>query len=154
MHFERYKEINIRLWNGDIIRVKSPYFVKAPPKDRRKKHKPGPQGEGHLGLSVLGVEGLCSANLVSEVVKLAVLCPSLEVSKEVLSERGLELDVKTIRRLCKHLGSLGLSFRGVISLSGQEELTDQTVVVGIDGGRLRERAPKRGRKKRGCHRSP
>ncbi len=59
---------------------------------------------------MLGFVGLCSGNLVSEVVKLAVLCPSLEVAKAVLSERGIAMDVKTIRRLCRDLGLVGLAW--------------------------------------------
>ena len=149
MRFERYREINIRLYNGRTIRLLSPYFVKARPKKGRKKKKSGPKGAGHLGLAVLGFIGLCSGNLVSEVVKLAVLCPSLEVAKAVLSERGIAMNVKTIRRLCRDLGLVGLEFRGVISLSGTEQLEGRTLVIGIDGGRLRERRTKRGRKKKG-----
>ena len=148
MRFERYREIRIRLYKGQTIKLLSPYFVKASPKKGRKK-KSGPKGAGHLGLAVLGFIGLCSGNLVSQVVKLAVLCPSFEVAKAVLSEGGIAMDVKTIRRLCRDLGLVGLEFRGVISLSGTEQLEGRTLVIGIDGGRLRERRAKRGRKKKG-----
>ena len=151
MHFERYREITIRLYNGQAIKILSPYFVKARPKKgrKKKKKKQGPKGGGHLGLAVLGFVGLCSGNLVSEVVKLALLCPSFKVAKAVLSERGIAMDVKTIRRLCRDLGLIGLEFRGDISLSGTEDLDGHTLVIGIDGGRLRERRTKRGRKKKG-----
>jgi hypothetical protein len=57
-----------------------------------------------LGLDVLGFMGRCSARLVSEVVELALLCPSLEVAHRVLARRGIGLDVKTLRRLCADLG--------------------------------------------------
>jgi hypothetical protein len=42
-----------------------------------------------------------------------------------------------------------LRHRGTISLSGTEALNGRTLVIGIDGGRLRERRKKRGRKKAG-----
>ena len=90
-----------------------------------------------------------SGNFVSEIVKLALLCPSLEVAHEVLSERGIQIDVKTIRKYCRELGILGLENRGEISMDGREELEGQTLVIGIDGGRLRERKKKRGKKKKG-----
>jgi hypothetical protein len=83
------------------------------------------------------------------VVQLAVLCPSFEVAHQVLVRRGIALDVKTLRRPCRDLGEKGLPHRGEIVLTGSEELRGQTLVIGIDGGRLRERRPKRGRKQEG-----
>jgi hypothetical protein len=38
------------------------------------------------------------------VVKSAVLCPSFCVAKEILSDQEIDIDVKTIRRLCERLG--------------------------------------------------
>ncbi len=90
MHFVRYREISVRLYNGITVKVMSPYFVKAQPKKRRKKKKKagpcGPNGYGHLGLSALGFIGFNSANITSEIVKSAMLCPSLQVAENVLSE--------------------------------------------------------------------
>ncbi len=150
----RYKEprpITIYLYNGQKIEVYSPYFIKVRSKKRRKKR--GPNGTGkHVGLSLAGFVGHGSGNFVSEIVKLALLCPSLEVAREVLSERGIEIDVKTIRKYCRELGMLGLEYRGAISVDGREELEGHTLVIGIDGGRLRERKKKRGKRKEGLKR--
>jgi hypothetical protein len=148
MRFKEYRSVTLRLANGQTIRVSAPYFTKARSKKRGKKR--GPNGSGaYLGLDVLGFIGRSSPQFVSEVVKLAVLCPSFEVAQEMLAGRGVSLDVKTVRRLCRQLGAVGLAFRGQISLAGTEDLADYTLVVGIDGGRLRERRRKRGRKKKG-----
>ena len=148
LRFKEYRWITVRLCHGQCVRVRTPYFVKARPKRGRKKR--GPNGRGtHLGLDVLGFMGRCSARLVSEVVELALLCPSLEVAHRVLARRGIGLDVKTLRRLCADLGERGLRQRGTLSLRGSEELSGRTLVIGIDGGRLRERRRKRGRKKAG-----
>ncbi|MCP4460676.1 MAG: hypothetical protein GY816_22035 [Cytophagales bacterium] len=98
---------------------------------------------------MLGFIGRGSAWFVSEVVKMALLCPSFAVAKEVLAGRGIEIDVKTVRRLCRELGIIGLAGRGQISMDGNEELQGYTLVIGIDGGRLRERIAKEGPKKRG-----
>ena len=151
LRFKEYRWITVRLYHGQCVRLRTPYFIKARPKRGRKKR--GPNGRGaHLGLDVLGFIGRCSARLVGEVVELAVLCPSLEVAHRVLARRGIELDVKTLRRLCRDLGERGLRHRGRISLSGTEALSGRTLVIGIDGGRLRERRKKRGRKKAGQQR--
>ena len=150
MRFKEYRWVTIRLGNGQTIRVRAPYFIKTPPKDKRRRKKRGPNGSGaSLGLDVLGFIGRCSPQFVSEVVKMAVLAPSFEVAKEMLEGWGIMIDVKTIRRLCRDLGEIGLEFRGEISLTGTEKLAGYTVVIGIDGGRLRERRKKPGRKKKG-----
>ena len=49
---------------------------------------------------------------------MAVLCPSLAVAQTVLTRRGLELNVKTVRRLCGELGHHGLALRGVGAVAG------------------------------------
>lgn len=148
MRFKEYREVTLCLVNAQTIKINAPYFIKASPKKGRKKR--GPNGRGSfLGLAVLGFIERCSSNFVSEVVQSAILCPSYEIAKSVLSRRGIEIDVKTIRRLCQKLGNLGLSHRGQISLDGTENLEGHTLVIGIDGGRLRERRNKRGRKKQG-----
>jgi len=148
LRFKEYRWVTVRLCHGQCARLRTPYFVKARPKRGRKKR--GPNGGGaHLGLDVLGFMGRCSARLVSEVVELALLCPSLEVARRALARRGIGLDVKTLHRLCRELGERGLRHRGVISLGGSEALNARTLVIGIDGGRLRERRRKRGRKRAG-----
>lgn len=148
LRFKEYRPVTLRLANGQTISVSAAYFTKARPKKGRKKR--GPNGSGaYLGLEVLGFIGRSSPQFVSEVVKLAVLSPSFAVAKEMLAGRGIKLDVKTGRRLCRQLGAVGLEFRGQISLAGTEHLTGYPLVVGIDGGRVRERRRKRGRKRKG-----
>jgi hypothetical protein len=74
------------------------------------------------------------------------------VAHEVLSSRGISVDVKTIRRLCGILGELGLEDRGAATLEAGESVAGKTVVIGIDGGRLRLRQKKRGPKASGLKR--
>ena len=148
MRFKEYRTITVYFATGKTALIPTPYFVKAKPKRGRKKRGPNGRG-GHLGLEVLGLMGRSSSVLVSEVVKMAVLCPSLEIAKEMLAGRGVQIDISTIRRLCRQLAEKGILFRGQVSLDGHEDLKGHTVVIGVDGGRLRERCPKRGRKKKG-----
>jgi hypothetical protein len=148
MRFKEYRIVTVYLGGGKTARIPTPYFIKAKPKRGRKKR--GPNGRGaHLGLAVLGLIGRSSSVLVSEVVKMAVLCPSFEIAKEMLAGRGVQIDVSTMRRFCRQLARQGVRFRGQVSLAGNEDLRGYTLVIGVDGGRLRERCPKRGRKKKG-----
>lgn len=149
--FVGYQEVTVHLANGRTLKVRSPYFVKAKPKRGRKKQ--GPNGRGcHLLLELLGFMGRCSVLFVSEVVQMALLCPSFAVAHEVLSLRGISVDVKTIRRLCAMLGEFGLDDRGAVALEAGESVAGKTVVIGTDGGRLRLRQKKRGRKASGLKR--
>lgn len=148
MKYKEHRTIKVRLYNGQTIAVKTPYFIKAEPKGRKRK-KEHKNKQAHLGLAVLGFIGRSSAWFVSEVVKMALLCPSFAVAQEVLAGRGIEIDINTVRRFCRELGIIGLAERGQISLTGKEQLQGYTLVIGIDGGRLRERIEKEGPKKRG-----
>lgn len=148
MRFKEYRPVMLRLGNGETIKVSAPYFLKATPKRGKKKRGPNGCG-GYVGLDVMGFIGRSSPTLVSLVVQMALLCPSIAVSKAVLCGQGIEINTKTIRRLCRELGRKGLSYRGEMSFDGREELKGHTLVIGIDGGRLRERVPKRGRKRKG-----
>ena len=143
MRFKGHRQIEVRLSNGEAIPVSSPYFSKAKAKVSQGKRMQRRERGSHLGLSGLGFIGRCSAVLVSEVVQTAVLCPSFEVARTVLKRRGLDLDVKTVRRLCGQLGERGLLLRGGVALASDEEFSGHTLVIGIDGGRLRERRRKR-----------
>ena len=145
MRLKGYRSVKVHLGSGQSVEVVAPYFVKAVPKGRRRARRQG----AYLGLEVLGFLRRCSNRLVSEVAQAALLCPSFEVAHAVLERRGLEVDVKTLRGLCRVLFEQGRWFRGQISLTGTEQLAGRTLVIGIDGGRLRERRRKRGRKKAG-----
>jgi len=151
LRFKEYRTITVRLFNGHVITVASPYFTKARAKHRGRKRNR--YRGSHLGLEVLGLLGRCSRHLVSQVVQLALLCPSFAVAQAVLAERWITMDVKTLRRLCAVVGQLGIELRGPVSLDGTEVLDGHILVIGIDGGRVRERTKKRGRKKAGQKRA-
>lgn len=145
MRLKDVREVSLRLGNGQEIQVRTGYFVKA--KAKRGRRRRGPNGRGaYLGLEVLGFVSRCSRRLLSAVAEAALLCPSLAVGQQTLARRSIELNVKTIRRLCRELGEAGLARRGEVSLDSDEALSGGTLVIGIDGGRLRERRRKRGRK--------
>jgi len=153
MRFKEYRRITVILSNGQRIEINSPYFVRARAHNRRGRKKQGPNGTGlHIGLKVLGFIGRASPCMLSDALQTALLCPSYEVASTVLRGRGITLDVKTLRRFCQLAGMLDNELRGRIALSGEENLHGHTLVVSADGGRLRERRRKRGRKAKGLKR--
>lgn len=143
MRFCGFRQTSVRIFTGRTLSISSPYFVKA-----KSKRKRAPNGSGsHLGLEVLGFIERTSANLASNVIQLAILCPSFEIARKVLQEQGIILDVKTVQRLCKKFGHGAMANRGEISFDSEPlDLKDITVLICMDGGRLRQRKRKRGRK--------
>lgn len=148
MKYKEYRTVQVRLRNGMQVEIRTPYFTKA--KSKRGRKKKGPNGRGsHLGLEVLGILGKVTPSCISFVAQMGLLCPSLSVAQEVMAEQGIKIDVKTIRRCCRVLGEKAMQWRGQVSLDGGESLSGNTLVIGIDGGRLRTRRRKRGRRKVG-----
>ncbi len=145
MRFCGFRKTSVRIFTGRTLSISSPYFVKAKSKRKRKK---APNGSGcHLGLEVLGFIERTSANLASNVIQLAILCPSFEIARKVLHEQSIVLDVKTVQRLCKKFGNGAMARRGEISFDRHFlDLKELTVLICMDGGRLRQRKRKRGRK--------
>ncbi len=151
LKLKEYRLLNVTILNGIPILVCSPYFVQECKKRGRKKkgRKKGNNQYCHFGMSAIGFVGHYSQNLASELVQMSLLCPSLECCHKIMAQKGVHVDVKTIRRLCRDFADIGISNRGAISVSGHERIGGKTLVVGVDGGRLRERIAKRGRKKQG-----
>lgn len=150
LRFHGYRSTSIRLLTGKPLKLQSPYFAK--PKD---KHRPGPKpkkrknGTGrHFGLDYLGFTGRCSTFLGSLIVQAALLCPSFELARKTLQSHAIDLNVKTIHRITMELAQKAMPDRGRISLSDTDCVDGKTVLVCIDGGRLRERRAKRGRKRK------
>ena len=145
MHFCGVRKTSVRVFTGKTLSLSSPYFAKAKSK---RKGKRAPNGTGaHLGLQVLGFIERTSANLASNVIQLALLCPSFDIARKVLHEQGIFLDIKTIQRLCRKLGHGAMKYRGEISFApNSPDLKDLTVLICTDGGRIRQRKKKRGRK--------
>ena len=83
---------------------------------------------------------------------MAVLAPSEDMAVRLLSDRGIVINVKTLRKIVRDVGQIGLACRGFISVDQKQTTNSGTLVIGIDGGRLRERRTKPGRKKQDMQR--
>jgi hypothetical protein len=150
LRFNGYRDIGVRLITGNRIVLRSPYFIKAHPKKRRKRRK-GNRG-GHLALQWLGFVDRVSLQLASVACQAALLCPSFEIARQTLRHHGIELGVKTIHRIIQRIGRQTMDHRSAITLNGTDRSEGRVVLVCIDGGRLRERKTKRGRRAAGLKR--
>jgi len=148
LRFHGFKPTGIRLLSGNSISIHSPYFAKAVSKRRcsRKSRKRTAGTGSHVGLSYLGFLSRSSTLIVSSAVQSALLCPSFDVAERTLRSYGIQLNVKTIQRFCMELGMNAMQSRNDIALTDDDSATGRILFVCMDGGRLRERRAKRGRK--------
>ena len=151
LRFNGYRPSSIRLLTGKTLNLQSPCFAKA-----ASKRRPGPKskkrkkGTGrHFGLDYLGFISKCSTMLCSTVTQAALLCPSFEIARRTLQCHAIHLNVKTIRGITMNLAEKAMPQRGMVSISDNDCVHGKTILVCIDGGRLRERRKKRGRKPEG-----
>jgi len=151
LSYEGHRLIDVSILNGQRILLPSPYFFNRSKKQGRKKQgrKTGNNIDCHLGLSSLGFISNHSGNLANEVCKTVMISPSYEMAKTLLEDRGIRLDIKAIERICRDIGNIGLFTRGQFWTDGTENLEGHTLVISLDGGRLRERKAKRGKKAQG-----
>jgi hypothetical protein len=156
--FDGYRLTSIRLLTGNPVKLLSPYFAKAKTKCRPTSNPPKRLKETgcHFGLDVLGLLNRCTALFSSIVVQAALLCPSFALAKRTLQSNAIKIDVKTIHRLTMALAAKALPLRGRVSLDETDRVDGKTVLVCLDGGRLRERRTKKeptpkGRKRPGYH---
>ncbi len=101
------------------------------------------------GLCLLGIHDKCTPGLASEISKISAALCSLDEAKNMLKSRGYDLNVKTIRNIIKRYAA-----RARLSQEGDQEeifldvkdITGQRIVVSTDGGRIRIRKNKPGKK--------
>ena len=142
-----YQTIWVTLPTGTKIQIRSPFFVKASPKRGRKKR--GPQKRGvHLLLSVMGFVHKVEQKLAFRAIQLAVLSPSFDIASKTLGQEGIGLSANQIRRLVSEMGNPGHSYRVERLLNDDEDTLFKgcRILIGVDGGRLRQRKNKRGRR--------
>lgn len=99
-------------------------------------------------LLFFGIYDHCSPLLLAEISQLCVALGSMEEGQRLLQERGVRLDIKTIRNSVKRFARRARSGQKVLShmIFADEKLKGRRVVISVDGGRLRIRKTKRGPK--------
>ena len=151
------RNLMIRLLCGLVFEITTLYCAPT-----RSKH-PGYSTEIRRGiypeLAVFGFAKKSSSALEERVSRAAALYPSFEIAQRELSQQGLNLDTKEIRRITLMCGESLLASRCdkvrqflAGTLVSCHELRGKDVVVEGDGGRIRHRENKTQTSKRpGSH---
>ena len=106
-----------------------------------------------MRLESFGIAGRATPAVRSTVAKQVVRSASLAEAREALAERGIVMNVKTVRSISLRVGTDALAQRRArldAAHAGavfSEEFKDERIAIGVDGGRVRLReGGRRGRK--------
>ena len=131
----------VRTAQGVAVPVRVTYYR------RKGKQRAGKRYAGvYAGLVLLGIYDRCTPVLAAEVSLLAAMLGSLEEAREVLADRGVDLDIKTLRQIAYRDGTRARLSQQIDDTVFEDTVAGRRVVVSSDGGRLRLRETKRGRK--------
>ena len=149
--FIGWRTIRIRLYSGERYPIQSPVFLRSKPKDRRRRAKRRDVTR-HLGLELLGFQHKCSPLLVKNCISMATLCPSFDMGAQVLRSLGIRMDHRLLQTLCYRTADHIMTKRQANVVDPSWQKSGLRLLICIDGGRLRHRQSRRGRKKKGAKR--
>jgi len=134
--------IQIRLLGGTTIPIAASYYHR---KATLKKHK-GQRGF-YPSLLLTGIANQYSPGLTSLISLLATASCSYAEAKQLIKETvGCKVDVKTIRTIAKCFAEKARACVECDKLDRPDDFTGKIVAASTDGGRIRVRKNKRGRK--------
>jgi len=148
--FLGYRDITVRMKSGQSWKVRSPVFLRAKPKIKRGRSPKRQQGAlRHLGLELLGIIKQISPALIEVCVSMAVLCPSFEVASQALRGFGITMNEHLLQNITHRFATLAKSVRVECHADDDWQKKRLRILINVDGGRIRERCKKRGRRKSG-----
>jgi hypothetical protein len=140
--------VQIRFVGGTVVALSTVYYARNC--DVKKASAKREKGM-YPGLYLLGIHDRCTPGLASEIAMASAALCSLEEAREMLTNHGSPLNIKTIRNVVKRFAARA---RVAQQSDDSEWEADQAavkkrrVVVSTDGGRVRIRKKKRGPKTR------
>ena len=133
--------VMVRTVQGLAVPVRVTYYRRKGPK-RAGKRSAGV----YAGLMLLGIDDRCTPALASEVSLLAAMLGSLAEAQDVLADRGVEWDTKTVRLIAYRYAARARLEQQIEHTAFEDSVAGRRVVISSDGGRLRLRETKRGPK--------
>ena len=97
-------------------------------------------------MTLLGIYDHCTPVLASDVSLTTVAMSSFEEAGKALADRGIGLDVSTIRNITIRFAARAKASQRIGSYEFAETVEGRRVVISTDGGRIRIRKNKRGPK--------
>lgn len=131
-----FRDTNVRLRTGTKVFFPSLYAKVAP-----ENYK----GTRLLSSALWGVNMNCSPMYSSINCLYSVLCPSFEVSKELLNYQNIHANFEKVRQSSLNLAEECMLERSTIQLEKGETVAGKRVIIAMDGGRSRTRVYEEGK---------
>jgi hypothetical protein len=152
------RKVTVTLLGGREVRVVADYLrpdLRGRPGPRRARGRRGKGGAGvYPALAALGIHFGVTPALLGEVVRQVADSDSLRAGRSALSRRGIELEYKQTLRIVNAFGGRAVAQRDEWLVDILEDravgpggLEGKRVVVAADGGRVRERVTRPGRRR-------
>ena len=132
----KVRPVEVQLRTGTKVKCDSLYAKKAPR---------GYKDSRHLSTLYWSLNLKSSPMYQSITCLFSVICPSFEVSKNLLRYQGIKANFDRTRELSLSLGATCLANRSHIQLAPQESLAGKRVIIAMDGGRTRTRVYEKGK---------
>jgi hypothetical protein len=134
-----FRAVRVRFLGGYDVKLLARYYARSQAR--------ADKGRGaYFGLLLLGIHDHCSPALASEVAKLAAAMNSLEDARMQLGEMGVKLSVKQIATIAYQFSARARLRQKASHMGILSSLAGKRVVVSTDGGRVRIRSNKRGKR--------
>jgi hypothetical protein len=134
-----YRPVTVQFLGGIEVEVMARYWCRSQARADRGKGS-------YFGLTLLGVCDRTTPALASEVAQLAAALSSFEDAQARLRQMGVEMSIRRIANVAYHFAQRARSRQAVDGMGIEGSLAGRRVVISTDGGRLRIRKNKRGKK--------
>jgi hypothetical protein len=134
-----YRPVTVQFLGGIEVELMARYWCRS--QSRAEKGK-----GSYFGLTLLGVCDRTTPALASEVAQLAAALSSFEDAQARLRQLGVAMSIRRIANVAYHFAQRARSRQAVDGMGIEGSLAGKRVVISVDGGRLRVRKNKRGKK--------
>lgn len=134
-----FRPVTIRFLGGLEIQLFARYWCRSQARAAK--------GKGYsLGLVLLGICDRCTPALASEVAQLAAALSSFEDAQARLKQMGITMSIDKSASVSDHFSERARQRQLAEGMGIEGSLAGRRVVVSTDGGRVRVRKNKRGKK--------
>ena len=134
-----YRSVTVQFLGGMEVEVMVRYWCRSQPRADKGKGS-------YFGLTLLGVCDRTTPALASEVAQLAAALSSFEDAQARLRQMGVDMSIRRIANVAYHFAQRARSRQAVDGMGIEGSLAGRRVVISTDGGRLRVRKNKRGKR--------
>lgn len=134
-----YRPVRVQFLGGQEIELMARYWCRSQASLTKGKGS-------YFGLVLLGVCDRCTPQLASEVAQLAAALSSFEDAQARLRQMGVEMSIRRIATVAYHFAQRARRQQELGGMGIEGSVAGRRVVISMDGGRLRIRRTKRGKR--------